>query len=74
MSDLKLFCKAIHRSPKFLFSFSVGNCVVCPSIYGFRLPLWYLQTLLQCYKGDNSNLILQPDASKKCLIKLSTIG
>ena len=23
-----------------------GHCVVCPSIYGFWLPLWYLQTLL----------------------------
>ena len=22
-----------------------GHCVVCPSIYGFWLPLWYLQTL-----------------------------
>ena len=26
--------------------FSFGHCVVCPSIYGFWLPLWYLQTLL----------------------------
>jgi hypothetical protein len=25
---------------------SFGHCVVCPSIYGFWLPLWYLQTLL----------------------------
>jgi hypothetical protein len=32
------------------FSFSL--CVVCPpSIYGFSLPLWYLQTLLPIYKG-----------------------
>ena len=23
-----------------------GHCVVCPSIYEFRLPLWYLQTLI----------------------------
>ena len=33
-------------------TFSLGHCVVCSfSIYGFRLPLWYLQTLLQqlCY-------------------------
>jgi len=28
--------------------FSFGHCVVClSSIYGFWLPLWYLQTLLQ---------------------------
>ena len=27
--------------------FTFGHCVVCPSlIYGFWLPLWYLQTLL----------------------------
>ena len=26
-------------------SFSFGHCVVCSSIYGFWLPLWYLQTL-----------------------------
>ena len=30
-----------------LCTFSFGHCVVCPSsIYGFWLPLWYLQTLL----------------------------
>jgi hypothetical protein len=31
--------------------FSFGHCVVCSSsTYGFRLPLWYLQTLLtQCW-------------------------
>ena len=28
-------------------TFSLGHCVVCSSsIYGFGLPLWYLQTLL----------------------------
>jgi len=28
-------------------NFSFGQCVVCSSsMYGFRLPLWYLQTLL----------------------------
>jgi hypothetical protein len=28
-------------------TFSFGNCAVCSSsIYGFWLPLWYLQTLL----------------------------
>jgi len=32
--------------PFVLFSF--GHCIVCPpSIYGFRLSLWYLQTLLK---------------------------
>jgi hypothetical protein len=35
----------------FFCSFSFGHCVVCSSsIYGFWLPLWYLQTLLtQCW-------------------------
>ena len=28
-------------------TFSFGHCVVCPTIYWFRLPLWYLQTLLK---------------------------
>ena len=27
-------------------TFSFGHCVVSSSIYGFLLPLWYLQTLL----------------------------
>ena len=26
--------------------FSFGHCAVCPSIYGFWLPLWYLKTLI----------------------------
>jgi hypothetical protein len=30
------------------YAFSFGHCVVCSSsIYGFWLPLWYLQTLLK---------------------------
>jgi len=28
--------------------FSYGHCIVCPTIYRFWLPLWYLQTLLKC--------------------------
>ena len=31
-------------------AFPVGHCVVCSSIYGFSLPLWYLQTLLVNYR------------------------
>ena len=27
-------------------TFSFVHCIVCPSNYGFWLPLWYLQTLL----------------------------
>ena len=33
-------------------TFSIGHCVVCPSIYGLWLPLWYLQTLLKNQHGD----------------------
>ena len=29
----------------FFCLFSSGHCDVCPSIYGFWLPLWYLQAL-----------------------------
>ena len=34
-------------------SFSFGHCVLCPSIYGFWLLLWYLQNLLKIYGGQN---------------------
>jgi hypothetical protein len=27
---------------------SCGHCVVCPSIYGFWLPLWYLVAIVAC--------------------------
>jgi hypothetical protein len=30
----------------FFCTFSSGHCVICPSIYGFWLPLWCLQFLL----------------------------
>ena len=33
-------------SSNFSCPFSFGHCAVCPSIYGFWLPLWYLQTFL----------------------------
>ena len=29
-----------------LLPFSICHCIVCPSIYGFWLPLWYLQASL----------------------------
>ena len=38
-----MFCRSLHVS---FCTFSFGHCVVCSSIYGFWLPLWYLQTLL----------------------------
>ena len=35
------FCLVLCR---FALCFFFGHCTVCPSIYGFSLPLWYLQT------------------------------
>jgi hypothetical protein len=29
--------------------FYFGHCVVCPLIYSFRLPIWYLETLLSMW-------------------------
>ena len=39
-----VFCVVLCRLLFVLLSF--GHCVVCPLIYGFWLPVWYLQTLL----------------------------
>ena len=37
-----------------LCAFSFGHCVVySSSIYGFWLPLWYLQTLLMCLEHES---------------------
>ena len=38
-------CMFVDRCLSFC-TFSFGHCIVCSSIYGFWLPLWYLQTLL----------------------------
>jgi hypothetical protein len=43
--SLILFLCLVDRCLSFC-PFSFGHCVVCPSIYGFWLHLWYLQTLL----------------------------
>ena len=45
--SLALYVCFIDRCLSFC-TFSFGHCVVCSSsIYGFWLPLWYLQTLLR---------------------------
>jgi hypothetical protein len=47
--SLVLYVCFIDRCLSFC-TFSFGHCVVCSSsIYGFWLPLWYLQTLLNIY-------------------------
>ena len=43
--SLVLYVCFVYRCLSFC-TFSFGHCVVCSSIYGFWLPLWYLQTLL----------------------------
>jgi hypothetical protein len=44
--------KLITCSYRLRCTFSFGHCVVCSSsIYGFWLPLWYLQTLLIIFFG-----------------------
>jgi hypothetical protein len=42
-SFMCMFCRSLFVLLSFFF---FGHCVVCPSFYGFWLPLWYLQTLL----------------------------
>jgi len=47
--SLVLYVCFVDRCLSFC-TFSIGHCVVCSSsIYGFRLPLWYLQTLLEVH-------------------------
>jgi hypothetical protein len=42
--------------------FSFGHCVVCPSsIYGFCLPLWYLQFFFIFYQHVDSNFCVTND-------------
>jgi hypothetical protein len=43
--SLVLYVCFVDRCLSFC-TFSFGHCVICSSIYGFWLPLWYLQTLL----------------------------
>jgi hypothetical protein len=43
-SFMCMFCSSFFFCCFVLFLY--GHCVVCPSIYGLWLPLWYLQTLL----------------------------
>ena len=50
--SLVLYLCFVDRCLSFC-TFSFGHCVVCSAIYGFWLPLWYLQTLLDCiYKHE----------------------
>ena len=50
-----VFCAMFSRSLFiFLSFFCLSHCIVCQSsIYGFRLPLWYLQTFLKFHSLHN---------------------
>ena len=57
--SLVLYVCFVNRCLSFC-TFSFGHCVVCSSsIYGFWLPLWYLQTLFK-YKYTHKHLYFQP--------------
>ena len=47
--SLVLYVCFVDRCLSFC-TFSCGHCVVCSSIYGFRLPVWYLQALLVSHR------------------------
>jgi hypothetical protein len=49
-----MFCRSLFI---FVCTFSFGHCVVCSSIYGFWLPLLYLQTLLILHHKVNGHLL-----------------
>ena len=49
---IALFVCFVDRCLSFC-GFYFDHCVVCSSIYGFWLPLWYLQTLLKWMKKIN---------------------
>ena len=52
--SLVLYVCFVDRCLSFC-SFSFGHCVVCSSsIYGFWLPLWYLQILLFIYQYNTT--------------------
>ena len=59
---LVLYVCVVDRYLSFCASF--GHCVVCSSsIYGFWLPLWYLQTLLKSFGFPIFQYWASPDES-----------
>ena len=56
-------------------TFSFGHCVVCSSsIYGFWLPLWYLQTFLIEVKWTINEIIRHYLISTVCLLLWTNIS
>jgi hypothetical protein len=56
--SLALYVCFVDRCLSFC-TFSFGHCVVCSSIYGFWLPLWYLQTLLTHKKKKILDILVE---------------
>ena len=59
LPDLLLYVQCfVNHCLSFCLFFFFGHCAVCPfSIYGFRLHLWYLQTLLTFIKDMKIELL-----------------
>ena len=69
-----VFCVVFCRSGFVFLSLTVD--IVCPSIYGFWLPLWYLQTCLTSITRQSlrqSNTEIQSNWFQVCVI-LFTLG
>jgi hypothetical protein len=43
-----LYCLSFYLRLPITPLLSCGHCIVCPSIYGFRLPLWYFVHCIVC--------------------------
>ena len=70
--SLVLYICFVDRSLSFC-TFSFGHCVVCSSsIYGFGLPLWYLQTLLIITKLESLIILKSVGATTKVLNRIAT--
>jgi hypothetical protein len=41
-----LYCLSFHLRLVIITLVSFGHCIVCPSVYGLWLPLWYLLTIV----------------------------
>jgi len=51
-------------------TFSFGHCVFCSSsIYGFWLPLWYLQTFLNIPSNSQIEILIECDLNQYLRIK-----
>ena len=61
--------KKYHTGSPFVF-FSSGPCIVCHTIYGFWLHLWYLQTI---FTRERKNKDLLSGLGLWCSTPLSTI-